>query len=348
MFIVIYCFCFSCNYKSSQYKCPKCSIDYCSLNCFKDPKHTKCTEKFYEEQIRETLKSEKVSELSDEREKMIKILEKLNNLDFEEEADEIDDTDEFDVDLDDLDNLKVEELEELLGESHLAKVKELIEIGVTSDWLKSAGLSSDNIAPWFMRYLPSSVVLNEDIPDYLPIHVFTIPDIKTLTKKTPSDFLWNNLLEICVIYSFIYFQFTSTELKNHLVIETEVKPIVLELCSSLMQHKSVSKNGNALFTSAVDALEAAKSSIFFNSSEHNISEILDGVINLLKNSEMLIIMLSDMLYWFQLGTKKTDESFFAEKKLIFMTAWINSEVSQSKGSVAQILKTLANIVEQIK
>ena len=310
------------------------------MNCFKDPKHIKCTEKFYEEQICETLKSEKVTELSDEREKMVKILEKLNKLDFEDES--YDDS-EFDVNPEDLDNLNIEELEELLGDKHLTKVNELIENGVTSEWLNSAGLSTDINAPWFMRYSPNSIVLNEEEPDYLPkIHIHKIPDIKTLTKKAPSDFLWNNLLEICVIYSFIYFQFTAIEIEDSVVIETELRPIVLELSSTLIHHKSTS---SSVFTSAVDALETAKSNIFFNSSDHNLTEIFDGVVNLLKNPRSLIIMLSDMLNWFQY---KSPESFFAEKKLIFMASWINSEVDQSKDSVNEILKTLTSIVEQFK
>ena len=330
----------SCNNKEAQYKCPKCSIEYCSLKCFKDPKHIKCTEKFYEEQIRQTLKSEKVSELSDEREKMLKILEKLNKLDLEDSDSDLEEFD--DIDPEDLDNLNVEELEELLGEDHLSKVKELIETGVTSDWLKSAEISiEDKNVPWFVFY-KKSAVLN---PDYLPsICTNPIPDIKTLTKKTPSDFLWNNLLEICVIYSFIYFQFTATDLKDKSVIEREVNPIVLELCSTLMMQQ----NTNAtVFTSAVDALEAAKSSIFFNSSDHNLTEILDGVINLLKDPKCLLIMLSDMLSWFQ-KKSASSESFFAEKKLTFIAAWINSEVEQSEGSVNEILKHLTNIVEQFK
>lgn len=283
---------------------------------------------------------------------MIKILEKLNNLELEDESEEFSLDEEFDIDPEDLEDLNVEELEELLGEHHLSKVKELIETGVTSDWLKSAGLSADKNVPWFMRYLPNPVVLNEDEPDYLPKPnnpPIPVPDIKTLTKKTPSDFLWNNLIEICVIYSFIYFQFTSKELKDPLVIEAEVKPIVLELCSTLMmQNKSTSQSGNALFTSVIEALEAAKSSIFFNSSDHNLSEILDGVITILKHPKMLLIMLSDMTGWFQIDSKNSKESFFAEKKLIFMAAWIISEVEQSKGSVNEILKTLTSIVEQFK
>lgn len=350
-------FYYSCNSNLSQYKCPRCSINYCSLTCFKDPSHIKCTEKFYQDQIRETLKSEKITELSDEREKMIKILENLNKLDLENESESEnnEDSDEIDIDPEDLDNLNVNELEELLGQKHLNKVRELIDTGVTSDWLESAGLLStkNNSPPWFILYIPSSVVLNEDEPDYLPIHNTDspIPDIKSMTKKTPSDYLWNNLLEICVIYSFVYFQFSSNEMKDPLIIESEVKPIMLELCSTLMQHKSDTSKGNPMFTSAVDALEAAKSTIYFNSSDINMNEVFDGVICLLNHPKKLIVMLLDMINWFHKNSNsisKLNDSFFAEKKLIFMASWIQSEVSQSKTSVDGILKTLKNIVEQFK
>ena len=32
--------CAICNVNESKYKCPKCSVNYCSIGCFKDPCHT--------------------------------------------------------------------------------------------------------------------------------------------------------------------------------------------------------------------------------------------------------------------------------------------------------------------
>lgn len=32
--------CGICHVNESKYKCPKCTVNYCSLPCFKDPKHT--------------------------------------------------------------------------------------------------------------------------------------------------------------------------------------------------------------------------------------------------------------------------------------------------------------------
>lgn len=277
---------------------------------------------------------------------MLKILEKLKNLDTEE----YDDSDYSDCSGDlvsvfedvNLDDLNVKEFEEILGEDHLKNVQELIERGITKEWLTTAGITEDTTDPWFKRYSPSDVVLNEELPDYVPkFDPETIPDIKTLTKKTPSDFLWNNLLEISVIYSFIYCQFSESELKDGPVLEIEVKPIFMELCSTI---QPVSGK-ESIYMSALDALEAAKSAIFFNSSDHDINETFSCVSSLLKHPKLLLIMLSDIKEWFKKSRAGTD-TFYAEKKLAFLLSWLKSEVEQSKASVDEILKTLGKIVEQ--
>jgi hypothetical protein len=340
---------YSCNKNESQYKCPKCFIEYCSLNCFKDEKHSRCTEKFYQDQIKEALKAEKISELSDERDKMIKILEKLKNLEAEDselgdfsESDDSNSIYEALVNLN-IEDLSVKEIEEILGEKHLKNVQELIEKGVTTEWLSAAGIIKDD--PWFTRYTPSDVILNEELPDFVPVQYNPeqIPDIKTLTKKTPSDFLWNNLLEITVIYSFLYQQFTQSEFQNREILEMEIKPIFLELCSTIQQ----STKKESLYMSAIEALEAAKSVILFNSTDNDMDEILSGTDTLLRHVKLLILMLTDIKSWFK-NLEAGKDSFYAEKKLKFLLSWLNFELNQSKVSVEEILKTLRNIVEQFK
>ena len=330
-------------------------MDYCSLTCFKDSKHSRCTELFYRNQVKESLSAEKFSEVSDERAKMMKILEKLNNYEEEEEADSDFDPDPLsNVNLDEmnLDDLSVKELEELIGEKHLRQVKELLIQGVSPDWLKTANLStnSNKESPWFIRYKPSSVIIYEDLPDYLPNSYSKSPlKLENLTKKTPSDFLWNTLLEIAIIYVFIYSHFTTEDLNDKSIIEVEVKPITLELCSSLQKNEDV--NCKMYFTSALEALESSKSTIFLNSyaeTDYNFKDILTGVLSLLKSSKMCFIMLKDILSWFENSKPSSSDYFFAEKKLIFLFSWFNSEMEQSKLSVDEILKTLSNIVEQFK
>lgn len=277
---------------------------------------------------------------------MIKILKKLKNLEAEDsDSDNIDESDESSIyetfeDLN-LEDLSVEELEEILGEKHIKNVQEIIEKGVTSDWLSTAGITK--IEPWFTRYTPSDVVLNEDLPEFVPVkyNPEKIPDIKTLTKKAPSDFLWNNLLEITVIYSFLYHQFTESEFKNREILEMEIKPIFMELCSTIQP----STKKESLYMSAIEALEAAKSAIFFNSVGNDMNEILSSANSLLKHSKLLVLMLIDIKEWFK-NSKTGTDAFYAEKKLVFLLSWFNSEMNQSKVSVEEILKTLRNIVIQ--
>lgn len=282
---------------------------------------------------------------------MLKILEKLKKLDIDETEEYVEDEDSDFIDdsLDEFENLNlndlsVEEFEKLLGEKHLKKLDELIANGVSESWLQSAELIKGSIVeerPWFTKYEPSSILIDEDLPDYIPVKDFCeskVPDIKTLTSKTPSDFIWNNLLELTIMFSFIYTQFSSKELEDQEVIEVEVVPILLGMCTTLIPSKS-----KMTFMSAVEVIDSCKSIIYFNSSDHDMNEIFSGVLDLLKHSKILLIMLSELIKWFKI-TKRSKDSFLAGKKLEFMLSWLNSEVKESSRSVDEILRTLSNIV----
>ena len=52
---VIATFCRICKSVAAQYKCPKCSIDYCSVTCYQSHS-SNCTEQFYKEQVCSHLK----------------------------------------------------------------------------------------------------------------------------------------------------------------------------------------------------------------------------------------------------------------------------------------------------
>lgn len=282
---------------------------------------------------------------------MLEIMKKLQNLNYENESEtETSSDDEFEKFVGiDLDKLSVEEFEELLGEGHLHTLKGIISSGVTPDWLKTADIHTDNEtkqkqSPWFVRFKPSceAILENEGLPDFVPqmINNAVIPNIKELTKRRPSDFLWNNLLEIVLIYAFVYSQFEASELKSSLVLEAEVRPIVLEMCSSLQQPASP-------FTSAMDAIESAKSAIFFNSNDHDLSEIFSGSLDIFNYSKFISLMLADVLFWFSNESSSTEERF-AKKKIIFMISWFNAEIQESSRAVDEILKMLSNILSEVK
>ena len=79
--------CNVCKINVPKYKCPKCSIYYCSINCYK--KHNeKCTEEFYKNNIIEELKATKFSdeEIVKNKEKLKNYYEKLNDIDEKYES----------------------------------------------------------------------------------------------------------------------------------------------------------------------------------------------------------------------------------------------------------------------
>ena len=79
--------CFICS-KSSKYVCPKCSIKYCSLQCYKQH-NTNCTEEFYKENVIQWQKNEKSTK--ENIKSMKEILERQrNDIDDEIEDKQID------------------------------------------------------------------------------------------------------------------------------------------------------------------------------------------------------------------------------------------------------------------
>ena len=43
--------CQICHEKSAPYKCPKCQTKYCSLTCYRDPWHEKCSKEFDQNEL---------------------------------------------------------------------------------------------------------------------------------------------------------------------------------------------------------------------------------------------------------------------------------------------------------
>ena len=67
--------CYVCKKKNNKYICPKCSIPYCSLRCYKSHS-SECLEEFYKEHVIENLKIRKST--SDEKKKLIEMVNKAD------------------------------------------------------------------------------------------------------------------------------------------------------------------------------------------------------------------------------------------------------------------------------
>uniref|UniRef100_A0A8R1HV26 HIT-type domain-containing protein n=1 Tax=Caenorhabditis japonica TaxID=281687 RepID=A0A8R1HV26_CAEJA len=64
--------------RKEPYKCPRCSLLYCTIKCYRNPKHSECSEKFYQEQVQRELSGKKadMSHKGEEyKEKMQKFLD---------------------------------------------------------------------------------------------------------------------------------------------------------------------------------------------------------------------------------------------------------------------------------
>ncbi|CAH8834849.1 unnamed protein product [Trichobilharzia szidati] len=100
--------------KKSAYVCPRCGINYCSLNCYRDERHKNCSESFYQDCCIQSLRSTFASQ--SERSSMTEILKREssamseiphltdvdtkgnNNEQISDEDDESDDGDDDDDD----------------------------------------------------------------------------------------------------------------------------------------------------------------------------------------------------------------------------------------------------------
>lgn len=72
--------CDICKKSKASYTCPRCNIQYCGLECYRDPaKHLKCSEDFFQNEVITELKMCKLED-KDDRTKMLEILKKESKL----------------------------------------------------------------------------------------------------------------------------------------------------------------------------------------------------------------------------------------------------------------------------
>jgi hypothetical protein len=88
--------CQICQERSAPYKCPKCQIKYCSLICYRDVLHNKCTKEFDENELIDSMNIDEDNNYQNQtttnnfvRERIDEILKrKLDEKDFHNENDD--------------------------------------------------------------------------------------------------------------------------------------------------------------------------------------------------------------------------------------------------------------------
>ncbi len=267
---------------------------------------------------------------------MLEILKKLQNLEAEEENVSEDSEDELMEKLAslDLEKTSTAELEALLGPKQMDKFQEMLSNGVPSDWLKEGQLAV--IDPWFLCYQPG-IVLDEPVPDFIPkLWTETLPSLESVEN---SDFWWNDLVEVCIIYTFLHLQYDESEFADLEILNEEIIPVTLGLSSVLCS----TSPETFTYTSAPEAIEAAKASIFMNCAEtiDFKQDLLPGCRAILSHPSQLQRMLADMARWFY--KRRRPDEFFAGKRLLYLLSWFTKESSSS--TAKELLKFLTSILE---
>ncbi|KAK0176862.1 hypothetical protein PV328_000963 [Microctonus aethiopoides] len=68
--------CQLCSSNPPKYTCPRCSISYCSIECYKSTSHLDCSEEFYKECVENEMKSQSYD--SEDKKKMMEILKRFH------------------------------------------------------------------------------------------------------------------------------------------------------------------------------------------------------------------------------------------------------------------------------
>ncbi|XP_015117369.1 zinc finger HIT domain-containing protein 2 isoform X2 [Diachasma alloeum] len=247
--------CQICNSIPSKYTCPRCSIPYCSMHCYKSTSHFNCSEEFYKEWVEAEIKFQ--SNGPEGKKIMTEILKRVHEQDTNpsfnesepdvdglcEELDSDDDEDVSDladriinVNLDDAD-----ELWEVLTEAERQEFEALLRNGEEEKLLP-------HWTPWWSpknneKHLIKEVDENERIrmvercPKFLEI-----PYISAVEKA--SFTVSFNLLNVLYSYVLMVFHYDG----DHQHSAKEAVSMFLQLCDNI--------RGNKVFDNEESALDA--------------------------------------------------------------------------------------------
>lgn len=242
-------YCKLCYKKPKSYTCPRCGIDYCSLNCYKSEVHLECSESFYKQCVEEELKC---SESDPEtKQKMLDILKRLHEEDMEndilvesEDDEELDSDDETNLlDLEtrlrnvDLDN--ADEVWAALNHEEKQEFEALIKSGEASKLLPPW-------VPWWTHKKPlieSLEITEEDIDKKQETEYPIIIDVQTFNKQiVVSPKICFNIMNVIYTYAYIALYYNG----DYLNCAEEATHTVFSICENLRENKIFDNEETAL------------------------------------------------------------------------------------------------------
>uniref|UniRef100_A0A1I8NV43 HIT-type domain-containing protein n=1 Tax=Stomoxys calcitrans TaxID=35570 RepID=A0A1I8NV43_STOCA len=243
--------CQICNKQKFKYTCPRCNINYCSLDCYKSKDHLKCSEAFYKQCVQDELAAKAGQpENKEDMRKIYEILRRIRETDAgmpiedfdqdsldsdddeeaggEEEDDEVGDlphmpsgphghdneTDELDIAerLKDVDINDADEVWENLTQEERDEFKKMISSG---DIMKLI----PDFKPWWMREDKKSKIIDmsaktESCQSSIPAIYENIPAFSSICSKEPAACVHYNLWNIMASYCCTSRYFNGEHLTN--------------------------------------------------------------------------------------------------------------------------------------
>ncbi|XP_035896766.1 zinc finger HIT domain-containing protein 2 [Anopheles stephensi] len=219
--------CKICEVNKAKYNCPRCNLMFCSVQCYKAPKHLECSEGFYRENIVEELALRKAeTDAAASSKTMLEILQRVEQTDAlqdedssedadsvlqEDEEQELDSDDEaqevqlasrlMGIDLDDsaevwdrLTDAEKEEFQRFLENGDIVKM--LPEPNIW--WAKQYKVDLVQAAEQPQSHQEQSMIKN------CPKIANNILNLSDMLKDAPSPTVRHNVANVLAAYTFVY------------------------------------------------------------------------------------------------------------------------------------------------
>ncbi|XP_034938215.1 zinc finger HIT domain-containing protein 2 [Chelonus insularis] len=261
--------CQLCNSRTKKYTCPRCSIPYCSVECYKASSHLNCSEEFFQECVTSEMKVR--SKDPDDRKKMIDILKRFHeqSKDFQdlygnyEDMLNLDESDASEISGDSDDDNEVPDLSERIKNIDINNVDDLW--GILTDAekqeFKASVLNGDvekllpQWVPWWNQVVEKKLVKEIDEEEKPASYEKNCPPIVHISPfsalEKASPLIAYNLLNI--LYAYIL-----TVLHNngeHKSSPKEAAELFLQLNDVIGSNKNFENSHSATKSVAEKAIE---------------------------------------------------------------------------------------------
>lgn len=291
--------CCFCIIQKGIYRCPRCRLNYCSVNCYRCEKHSKCSEEFYKGQVMSHLQTNQVDD--DVRNQIVELLVGGNLKAPKKKRKRIK-------------RLYGDE-EYALTEEEWSKFDSLVESGGIFDLLPANFWD-----PWYIKFPVQSVIDDEDefnfddSSDDFPPYPADLPELESLSKKPASPLIKLSVIQVIFSYCWIS-RFYTGDLIND---PEEVLHNFLSV--SFLDQKQVMQPTTELCLqfSCRKMIEEYKIGISF------ILKIIDDLIYILNKGNRLILRcLVDICRLCRDARKKSKNTSYKaiEKKICFYMSW---------------------------